>query len=268
MKKTIKFSALILAYNQEEYINYCLGAIYPCFYKIVIMYPLKPFDVYNPKSRKIFKKLDSTLKIIKLFPDTDKKIVLKKGVWSNEEKMRNDGLNIIKKYKSDYCFIVDADEFYPDNMLPKLLDYIAKNLPAGRVAWVKTKTPFKKLNYMIETTRARLPVAFKIAPKTKFVESRQPNEKQFKIPNKFFYWHLGYVLPNRRMYEKVHTYGHAHQLPRGWFEKKWLNWTPNTKNLCRRDPGRWPKTIKYDPWDLPSILRTHPFFPYGPIDKT
>jgi hypothetical protein len=260
----VKFSVMVLAYNQEEFIDYYLRAIYPYIYKIVIMYADKPFDAYNPTSRDLFNKVDKTLEMIEAFPDTENKLIIKMGCWSDEEAMRNEALAIMRECGSDYCLIIDADEFFPDQMLPKILAYLSEKVPYNMVAWAKYRTPYKRLDYEIQTTRARLPVAVKINDDTKFIDKRIPTGEQYKLPDQYFYWHLGYVLSNRRMYEKINTYSHAHELPQNWYEEKWLNWTPETTNLCRKDPTRWPRTVKFNSWDLPSIIYTHPFFPYGP----
>jgi hypothetical protein len=261
---------MILAYNQEDYIEYCIKSIYPFFHNIIIMYSTKPYTKYNPKSREEFKQVDKTLSILNSIPDDLNKLIIKEGAWESQEEIRNDALNILRKYKSEYCFVVDADEFYPDEMLPELLYYIEKNVPDGYVAWVKTKTPFKQMNYLIETERARLAVATKINDNTFFSDKtgRQPSGKKFKIPDNFYFWHLGYVLPDTRMYEKVKTYGHAQELPVNWYEEKWINWSPHTTDMCRKDPQRWPYTIKINPYILPSILHNHPYFPFGPLKNS
>jgi hypothetical protein len=256
-----KFAAMVLAYKQEEYIEYCLKAAYPFFYKFVVMYSEKPFNEYNPNSRKMFKEKDKTLSIIKNFPDPENKFILKKGIWSNEEEMRNEALDLMRGAGADYCFILDADEFYPDKLFPSMLRFIEKNVPVNEVAWAKHKTPFKRMDYLIKTKKARLPIAVKITPLVRFVQQRQPSGEKYKLPDRFFYWHLGYVLPDKRMYEKVNTYSHAKDLPGNWFTEKWLNWTPKTTNLCRKDPARWSKTVKFDAKKLPLVLHDHPFFP-------
>lgn len=263
-----KFGAMILAYNQADYIGSCVRAIYPYFHRVVIMYSTAPYTRYNRNARKEFTELDDTLEILKGIPDPDNRLLIIHGAWTCQEDIRNDALGVMRDEKCDYCFVIDADEFYPDRMLPRLFDYLEKNLPDGCVGWVKTKTPFKQMNYLIDTRRARLAVAARILPGTRFTPGggRAPTGTQFKVDDRFFFWHLGYVLPNKRMWEKVRTYGHAQELPPNWYEEKWLNWTPKTTNLCRRDPARWPKTVRIDPRELPDILHTHPYFPSGPAD--
>ncbi len=261
-----RFGAMILAYNQADYIDACIRAIYPYFYRIVVMYSKAPYSKYNTHAREEFTELDNTLEILEGIPDKAEKMMITHGSWTCQEDIRNDALDIMRTEGCDYCFVIDADEFYPDCMLPGLFAYLEEHLPEGQVGWVKTRTLFKQMNYLIDTRRARLAVATRIRPETRFTPGggRGPTGEKFKVDDRFFYWHLGYVLPNKRMWEKVRTYGHARELPPDWYEEKWLNWTPETTNMCRRDPTRWPKTVRIEPRELPGILHNHPYFPYGP----
>lgn len=63
----------------------------------------------------------------------------------------------------------------------------------------KTRALFKQMNYFIDTKRARLAVATRIRPDSRFTPNngRGPTGGQFKIDDLFFYWHLGYVFRTR-----------------------------------------------------------------------
>ncbi len=81
--------------------------------------------------------LDNTLEILENIPDTDKKMIITHGARTCQENIRNDALGIMRKEVCDFCFVIDADEFYPDAMLPSLFAYQEEYLPEGQVGWAR-----------------------------------------------------------------------------------------------------------------------------------
>lgn len=260
----MKTGVQVLVYNQEEYLDFFLKSIYPFVDVIQVMYSDKPFTKYNNESRINFTQTDSSLDILLNFPDFERKIFIQKGEWDDEESMRNNALQLLKEKKVELCLILDADEFWSDGMLPNLILYIKENLEINQVAWCHDKTLFKQLDRLIDFPQSKLPVAFIITDNSEFVNRRIPSGEKVKLPSIYFYWHLGYILPDKRMYEKIMTFSHADEVPDKWFHEKWINFSAKTKNLCRKGSLKWSQTIPNNPWELPSILFNHPFFPYGP----
>lgn len=263
-RKDVKVGVQLLAYNQEEYIEYCIRAIYPFADLIHVMYSELPFTAYNRASRDEFRTVDRTKEILLSLPDPCSKISITEGLWDNEESMRNVAARQLLERGAGMMLIIDCDEFWPDGMLGECITYLQENLCDGHVAWVKCRTPFKRLDRLVDFEKDRLPLAVLLSPDLVFIDRRIPCGQKMKLPDRFYFWHLGYVLSNERMYEKIRTFSHAHEVPSEWFKTKWIGFTPDTKNLCRKDPKRWPRTLPMDPWDLPSILHTHPYFPSGP----
>ncbi len=259
----MKTGVQVLVYNQEEYLDYFLRSIYSYVDVIQIMYSEEPFTKYNIRSRKEFHKIDSSLDILLRFPDTKRKIYIQKGKWSDEESMRNDALKLLKEREVKLCLIFDVDEFWPDRMLLHLIEHLNENLRINQVAWCHDKTLFKQFDRLIDFPESKLPIAFIINDYSEFIDRRIPRGEKIKLPTNYFYWHLGYILPNKRMYEKIMTFSHADEVPEKWYEEKWINFSNKTTNLCRKGGGNWKRTVPNDPWELPSILYTHPYFPYG-----
>jgi hypothetical protein len=66
--------------------------------------------------------------------------------------------------------------------------------------------------------------------------------------------HASYVLTDEECWEKINTWGHAHQFDtKKWYNEKWLNWNENVLNLHPISPEEWHKTKKYNKI-LPEIL--------------
>lgn len=260
----MKTGVQILVYNQEEYLEYFLKSIYPHVDVIQVMYSEKPFTKYNNKSRSEFKKIDSSLDILLSFPDFKRKIYIQNGIWKDEESMRNAALQLLKEKDVQLCLIFDVDEFWPDGMLLHLIEYLIENLRINQVAWCHEKILFKQFDRLIDFPQSKLPIAFIINENSEFINRRIPSGVKIKLPPIFFYWHLGYVLPDQRMYEKIMTFSHADEVPEKWYKEKWINFSTKTTDLCRKGGPHWEKTVPNDPWELPSILYTHPYFPYGP----
>lgn len=255
----LRFGALMLGYNQEEYISYALRSVSPHVEEIVVLKSELPWNAYNPKARQQFYVPDSTGVLLCHASRHLKNVRVVNGEWPNEEEMRNDGLALLRMLKVDVCLIVDADEFYPEGQLGKLRQFIDAHSHPGAVFWARHQDCFRRFDYVVDAD-LRLPVAVHIVESTRFVNLRVPSGPWCLLPRSIFYWHMGYVMGDRRMYEKIHTFGHSHELAPGWFQYKWLKWTPKTIDLCRKIPFRWPRTVKIDLQELPTVLHTHPFF--------
>lgn len=116
-----KVTVGIIALNEEEYINACLKGIYDwdCCHEIIIVEgstdlwrEANPDSVTQNGSSK-----DTTVAIIKNFPDPQHKTKLIQGRWKDKREMRQQYLN---RATGNWLFLVDCDEFYTHNDLEKL----------------------------------------------------------------------------------------------------------------------------------------------------
>jgi len=254
-----RWFGLVLAYNQEEYIDYCIRNLAPVLDGIVVLYSARPFIAYNPSARELFKKTDRTRDILYALQKQLNGLIVCEGLWDDEESMRDAGLTIIRHEGGDVCVIVDADEFYDTCSFERLRSVVAGNWTPGNVFWSRYYNCYRRPDYVVDAPYLRLPVAAIINDDTAFINRRRPYGTRVDLPEDVAYWHMGYVLSDRRMWEKIHTFGHAHEIVSGWYEEKWLRWTPATTDLCRRQPTRWPRTVSIDVRRLPKILHGHPF---------
>lgn len=257
---SLVFGAQMLAYNQEEYIGYSLESLVPEVDVVGVAYASEPFSAYNALARRAFKRVDNTRAILEDLSTRHENILIIEGRWDCEEDMRNDTLDALRTRGVDVCFIVDADEFYSPGILAKIRSLVVLLDRPGTVFWARYKNCYRRLNYVIDTPQLRLPIAVHLTSHTSFESLRIPSGEKRRLPPELYYWHVGYVLPDDRMWEKINTFGHAHEISHDWFRDKWLNWTPETRDLCRRDPARWPQAHKIDPKSLPPCLHNHPYF--------
>ena len=248
------FAAILLAYNQEDYIEQCVREIANHCGAIFIMYSAVPFTFYNPNAREEFSRQDSTSSILAKLKQEYSNLHIIEGEWSKEDDMRNDGRAAALAAGFEYLLIIDADEFFPKDCLPNIQESIENN-PDTDSWWCKIRVPYKYINYVIDREDEYLPIAIRLNDDITFVNRRVPSGRRLKLDDCFICFNMGFVLSDDRMLEKTRTYGHAHQLPVNWYKEKWLGWCPDTKNLHTRKPELWPATRVFSPEQLPAALR-------------
>jgi hypothetical protein len=167
----------------------------------------------------------------------------------------------------EICLITDADEVYPDGMVLRLLAEVDRRSHPGAVYYARYTTCYRRFDYVVESDH-RMSIAVHLDETTEFRQlPRRPTGVRLDLPDDIYYWHMGYVLSDERMWEKIHTISHAHEVLPGWYENKWLKWSPDETDLFRKEPAsRWRRTIRIDPRILPKVLHDHPYFPYGPTE--
>ena len=253
-------AALVLAYSQEEYLGPSLEALAPEVEHRVVATSDMPFSAYNPGARELFAALDGTDEILARAEAELPGLSIVRGRWEAEEPMRDAGLHRARELGAGLCLIVDADEFYPDGALRRIRA-IARAAPArDRVYWARGNHLFRGLDRLVVGgPPRRLPVAFHITGESRFTAWRVPSGTRVDLPDDLRYWHAGYVQTDARMWEKINTFGHCPEVAPGWYQEKWLGWTPDTTRLFHKEPDRWPRTERIDLERLPTPLRQHRF---------
>jgi hypothetical protein len=253
--------ALVLCYRQATWIEPCLRALLAELDTVVVVHSEQPWTAYNPGARARWGGPDGSREILARLQGEHAGLEVIEGDWRAEEPMRDDGLAVLRDRGVELGFIVDADEFHPPGQLARIAAIAAASPRSDRVFWARGLHLFRGLHRLVVGGPPMLlPVAFEIGPRTLFLRGRVPSGTREDLPLELAYWHTGYVDSDARMLEKVQTFGHAHELVPGWFEEKWLAWTPDTRDLCRKRPQRWPRTEAIDPRILPAVLHDHPFF--------
>ena len=257
MRERARFASLTLAYNQEDYIESCLRTLAGQCGAMFVMYSEQPFDGYNPNARRECTRLDSTPTILHRLAREYAHLHVIKGTWSLEDDMRNDGLTAARCAGFDHLFVLDADEFLIDGSWERLRRFVLDRAESESW-WCRMRTPFKSIDYVIDRDDEYLPVAVRLTEEVRFVNRRIPSGRRLRLPKELICFNMGYVLSDDRMLEKTRTWSHAHQLPPNWYQQKWLNWTPGTRDLHTREPALWPQTRQRASEALPSVLKGHP----------
>jgi len=257
----LRSGAIVLAYNQEEYLAHCLRALLPCVDHVVALLPDAPFVQYNPEARREFTHTDATPEILAELSGEFDGLTVVEGRWDAEPEMRNEGLGRLRELGTEVCLSVDSDEFYPDGGIARLLAAVEADASPGTVYFARYHTCYRTFARRVLSDH-RMAVAVHLVDDTHFPRRRRATGQRRDLPDDHFFWNMGYVLSDERMWEKIRTWSHAHEVLDEWWREKWLGFTPETRDLFRKEPAsRWPYTVPVDLAELPEVLRGHPFFP-------
>jgi len=257
----LRSGAIVLAYNQEEYLGHCLRALLPCVDHVVALLPDAPFVRYNPEARSEFTRRDATPAILADLGARFPHLTVVEGRWDDEPQMRNEGLECLRERGVEVCLSVDADEFWPEGGLARLLAAVEGDATPGAVYYARYHTCYRSFTRRVVSDH-RMAVAVHLVADTHFPRRRAATGERRDLPDEHYFWNLGYVLSDERMWEKIRTWSHAHEVLGNWWHEKWLGFTPETRDLFRKAPAsRWPCTVPVDLAELPPILHDHPLFP-------
>jgi hypothetical protein len=141
----MKIHAIIIALNEEDFIYENLHTIYPFVTGISVITQYDR-DYFGNKVDP-----DSTVSKVLNFPDLDGKIHLISRKYNDETAQRNHEMNAVMfdaskginshrnaidevaefHAKPDYFWIIDADEIYDIETIPRILEYLKKKRPRG-----------------------------------------------------------------------------------------------------------------------------------------
>lgn len=251
----MKIASHVLLYNQDKWILQNIANSAPFVDKIYVSWSKLPWN-YNKNARKTFTN-QSKPEILDKSPYRDK-IVLIKGVWDKDEDQRNACLAAAKADGMDYLLIHDADEFYTTADFKKIVDNIHKNpdFDYYTTPWI---TFWKNFNNVLAKSSGSIisgypEVALNINSGNKFIRCRRPSGDKIYQMDALCH-HASYVLSDKECWEKINTWGHAHQFnTKKWYDNKWKKWNKNTTNLHPISPKEWHKAVSYDK-NLPEVLK-------------
>jgi len=241
----MKIATHLLFFNQDAFILKNIEMIAPFVDKIYVAWSEFPWS-YNSQARDFFKN-KSNPELLKQSPYYDK-IELIVGEWNLDEDQRNSCLDAAKRDGMDYLLIIDADEFYTQDDLKKLITDIENN-PDYEYYTTPWFTYWKDYNHVIvdknnDYINGYPEVCVNLKYNNRFVRCRRPSGSKIKELTSMC-GHASYVLNNEECWSKINTWGHAHQFNRNqWYMDKWINWNENTINLHPINPSAWYKTIK------------------------
>lgn len=252
----MKFATHVLLFSQDKWILKNIENSGPFVDKIYISWSDEPWT-YNKNARGNFKN-KSNLDLLKKSKYYDK-IEIVSGVWDTEEDQRNSCVEKAKIDGIDYLITHDADEFYTNSDFSLIIETISKNQNYDyyTTPWVSFWKTFD--NIIIGENGSQIigypEIAININRNVKFTRCRKPSGDKVMQLDSLCY-HASYVLNDSECWEKISTWGHAHQFNREkWYNDKWLKWNTDSKNLHPISPSAWSRTEYFDKNKLPQVLK-------------
>jgi hypothetical protein len=175
----------------------------------------------------------------------------------------------------DYFWVIDADEVYDRDDVPRLLEYVAEHrAPLYRVAAVRY---FKTWRYRVagfewSTAFVRRDVRPSylrnweqsivrrcVAKALRIVGA--PNlagrvVRMHDVPEQLAVFHHGsYVGPRERIVEKLASFGHEDEVEPAWVQEVWDRWTPESRDFNPVWPEIYPSATEIAIEQLPLDVR-------------
>lgn len=107
----------------------------------------------------------------------------------------------------------------------------------------------------VEEAREALRIA-----KNKKIPEKDRVKVEFMDPSKIVCYHLTTVCDDAQMLEKIQTRSYKDRIHTGWYERKWLNWTPQTRDLHPTSPPQYRRAVPFNREELPDFMETHRFW--------
>lgn len=257
LKRRLLIGAGFCVHNEEDYIAYSMRAVYD--FADIIAVSINTGTPWGGQSEE----LDSTLDIVKSFPDPAGKIRLQTGEWKNEIEQRTANLNLIRG-EIDYYMIVDADEIYDSKDLHRLKSYIAWRPYIGqfrmRLNTYWKANPFYKIE---PPENLRAYVISRVHADTRFINLRRTNEQwRITVPRKVaICHHFSYARPSEKILQKLRNFSHKDEVLPNWYENVWLAWDANSQmtDLHPVRPSAYKRASRVSSEELPDVIRGHPF---------
>lgn len=239
-----KVAAVYVVYEDSGYLTESVRRCYYCVDKILFLLNFHPWNGSLNNAG-----LMNTYQTIVNMYDPLKKIEIVSKSWKTEEDQRNFGLQHLREGGIDWCFIIDDDEMYNHTDLHQQIEKIKKDkhsvyLSPHQVYW-------KTRNWAIANLVEALPSFTKTDGSAYFSKARalivQHNHTWHTFsPDELICHHLSYVRSDEKMFRKITTFSHAEDLKNSWYDKVWMQWSPQMENIHPNQdkPSSFTKAIK------------------------
>lgn len=255
-----KIAAVYCVFEDKIFLEYSIRSILGFANKIIISVNHKAWQSGEPLT---FDYYNYLLALQKKY----NKIEILKCYVKNQSAQRNYALEVLKNQGFDYCFVIDADEFYTKEHLHNIKRIIFSNPEIGlfRIYW---RNYWHSFRYIIEPDEPSEPVcfikigaaAFKISRYAELIDNSH-KAYTFKKDEAVCH-HFSYALSNIEVAKKIRRFSASFEILPDWFFNIWLEWENNheIQDLHPVHPWHYKKTIKTEDIPLPEILKDHPFF--------
>lgn len=170
--------------------------------------------------------------------------------WKDQLVQRNEAISIVEK-DYEYCLIIDADEIWDDGSISGLMYYKQQHKHID-VFTTRFYTYYKSLKYRISPLQ-NLKATSLIKSHVRLTCERGTKGTKYSIKD-IPSWHVCWHHPSHvRSDEKMKMkWGVANVS--NWYEKFWLNWTPEMINFHPVKPEEFHSVVEISKCDLPTHL--------------
>jgi GT2 family glycosyltransferase len=163
------------------------------------------------------------------------------GRWADESAHRSHALATMKERGHRHFLLPDSDEVCSPELLKALLAIAANDLSGClRVAM---STYWRSPRFKIEPPENLAPILMLDAQESRHVSIRDYTGPKPLVlgPEHGVLHHLSYVGPDERIFRKISTWGHRHELVSDWYAKVWKGWDQNhfMRDLHPTHPGAY-----------------------------
>ena len=162
----------------------------------------------------------------------------------------------------DWVWHIDADEFYLEDEAKAMWEWIRPQMD-GRNALVTCSmlTYWRSLHYRVDPPEKHRPVIISRADIAASLARQYPKWPTIDVPPEICRMrHYSWVRTPKDVNRKIHGWGHAHQMKRGWFEDVFMSWKPGAEmnNLHPTHPAAYGSIVRCEE-DIPEALEGHPW---------
>jgi glycosyltransferase involved in cell wall biosynthesis len=158
--------------------------------------------------------------------------------WKNEHDQRN----VAQEYYSDYDWVLhlDPDEF----LLPEDWLKLIKGLEQaeGDAYSCALQYTYWRSGYRIDPPEPYCQI-IAVRPTVRFVDRRDINIPRPWASLPVNVHHFSWARTDDEVWQKITNYSHAHEIKANWYEKFWLGWSPELRNLHPTSPKAYKSTV-------------------------
>jgi len=248
-----KTAALYCVYNDYEFLEISVNSIWNYVDKIYFFVSYSRYDGKPEDSNDNIKTLSIINNLIKKDPN---KVTLIRKDWKDQKLQRNEAISIIQDDGFPYCLVIDADEIYTNGDIQGLLHYGYKN-PNVDIFLTQFHTYFKSLKWRIHPFQGSWATTL-IKTHVRLENTRGTKKniyQQKKIPPEHVCWHHpSFVRSDKVIRQKICIEEFEYNAKEGWYQRVWLQWTPDMKDFHTEKPSAFHGVIEIKKENLPECL--------------
>lgn len=253
----MKVAAVMVVHNAADFIRAAIDNVIGSIDRVLVLSADSPWNAigkYAPDSTRI---LLHEMEASGRYP----KMLVKRINFANEIQARTWGLNFVRREWPEitHVLILDHDESYSPSGLAGLLNFVDA-YPKTWNFYTTRETYWKSLDWRIYPREPYKPLTIHSTKwelgnyKDGITTHREIGEanKQLIPEGVCVQHHASWVRANDgKIREKFETFMHSKEILPGWFEEKWLGWTPDTLDFHPTYPPAYHRAIPSEPADMP-----------------